>query len=294
MFDARTSTWLADVLGAPVTRVRSLTFGITSELDLIEAGGERFVLRRYSDADVVERGRDIADDEAAILTAARAVLGDLVPRPVAAAPYGSAAGGPVLVMSYLEGAPRIVGLDPQRLVEPLIRLHRADVTTTLPPFHHWYDPARARVPPWTSHADTWARIVSLAGRSQPASRHAFIHRDYHPGNLLWRGDALTGIVDWAFGCWGPPAAEIAHARANLALVEGCAAADRFLSEYAGADPAYAHDPWWDAAELLTWDDDFSGVMAFNAFGAGLDVDVVRSRADEYARSVVAASVREEG
>jgi hypothetical protein len=79
---------------------------------------------------------------------------------------------------------------------------------------------------------------------------------------------------------------VAHTRANLAVVEGGAAADRFLSVSARADPTYAHHPWWDAAELLTWDDDFSGVMAFNAFDAGLEVDVLRARADEYARSVV--------
>ncbi len=114
----------------------------------------------------------------------------------------------------------------------------------------------------------------------------FIHRDFHPGNLLWRDGVLSGIVDWAFGCWGPQGAEVAHTRANLALVDGCAAADEFLAEYVRANPSYTHDPWWDAAELLTWDDDFTGVMAFNAFGAGLDVGLLRGRADDFARSVV--------
>ena len=61
--------------------------------------------------------------------------------------------------------------------------------------------------------------------------------------------------------------DLAHTRCNLALVDGVEAAERFLLEYVRANPSYRHDPWWDAAELLTWVDDFSGVLAFNAFGA---------------------------
>ena len=64
---------------------------------------------------------------------------------------------------------------------------------------------------------------------------------------------------------------MAHTRCNLALVDGLATAERFLQVYVQANPGYVHDPWWDAVELLPWDDDFSGVMAFNTFGAGLDL-----------------------
>jgi aminoglycoside phosphotransferase (APT) family kinase protein len=285
--DDVTSAWIGEVLGTPVTRVRSLSFGISSQLDLIEGSGERFVVRRYAGSNVLWERPDIVSEEATVLEVARAILGDVVPKPVAADPTGADAGRPTLVMTYLEGETQVYGIDPTRLVEPLTTLHTAVVTTTLPTFHHWYEPARAHVPGWTTDTATWARVVALAAGPEPASPRSFIHRDFHPGNLLWREGVLTGIVDWAYGCVGPPAADVAHTRANLALVDGRAAADRFLAEYVGANPGYAHDPWWDAAELLTWDDDFSGVMAFNAFGAGLDVGLLRSRANEYARSIVA-------
>ena len=113
----------------------------------------------------------------------------------------------------------------------------------------------------------------------------FLHRDFHPGNLLWQDGQLSGIVDWASACRGPRGVDLAHTRCNLALVDGVEAAERFLLEYVRANPSYRHDPWWDAAELLTWVDDFSGVLAFNAFGAALDVALLRARADDYADAV---------
>ena len=128
-------------------------------------------------------------------------------------------------------------------------------------------------------------MAELVTRPEPATRQVFLHRDFHPGNLLWVDGALTGIVDWAFGCRGPEPADVAHTRCNLALVDGLAAGERFLHAYARANPGYVHDSWWDAAELLPWDDDFSGVLAFNAFGGGLDVGTLRSRADDIARRV---------
>ena len=278
--------WLRAVLGAPVTRLGSLSFGITSELTLLDAAGDRFVVRRYTGPHAIDERPEIVSDEATVLRVAHDVLGSVVPRPVAADPAGTASGSPTLVMTYVEGKPQINGLDPALLVAPLTQLHRAEVVTALPLFHHWYDPARAHAPGWTRHADTWARVVALAAGPEPASRRAFIHRDFHPGNLLWRNGQLSGVVDWAYGCRGPVGAELAHTRTNLALVDGVAAAERFLSEYVSANPSYAHDPWWDAAELLTWDDAFSGVMAFNAFGARLELEVVRARADEFARSLI--------
>jgi aminoglycoside phosphotransferase (APT) family kinase protein len=120
---------------------------------------------------------------------------------------------------------------------------------------------------------------------EPTWEPAFLHRDFHPGNLLWEQDELVGIVDWTLACRGPREAEIAHVRSNLALVDDVAAADRFLEAYTERVSGYQHHPWWDVAELFMWDSEFAGVMAFNAFGSRLTVELLRHRADLYARSV---------
>jgi hypothetical protein len=73
---------------------------------------------------------------------------------------------------------------------------------------------------------------------EPESPMVFLHRDFHPGNLLWHKGELVGIVDWAFACRGPGAVDVAHTRANLALVDGVTAADRFLEAYGTQMPPH--------------------------------------------------------
>jgi len=94
---------------------------------------------------------------------------------------------------------------------------------------------------------------------------------------------LVGIVDWPVACCGPRGIDLAHTRGNLALVDGADAADAFLKAYVDLVPEYEHHPWWDVADLFSFDDDFRGVIAFNAFGAQFDLDLVRSRADDWAQ-----------
>jgi len=70
-----------------------------------------------------------------------------------------------------------------------------------------------------------------------------IHRDPHPGNTLWEGRRLTGIVDWTTGSAGPPAVDLAHLRVNLACLHGTAASGAVI-------PHPERDPYWDVAVTL--------------------------------------------
>jgi aminoglycoside phosphotransferase (APT) family kinase protein len=284
--DERALHWVAGVLGARrVHEVRSLTFGIVSDLRLVEADGRWFVLRRYLDDGLLEPHPALVLDEVTALRVARPILGPLVPEPVAFDPSGEAAGRPAMLMTYLPGTAQIHGLDPDRLAAPLAVLHTSAVPLELPGFHHWFEPDRLAVPVWTEAPGAWAALLDLVLGPEPVSPLVFLHRDFHPGNLLWAKGELVGIVDWPFACRGPRAVDVAHTRANLALVDGVGAADRFLEAYGALVSTHRHDAWWDAAELFTWNEDFSGVLAFNAFGAALDEGLLRSRADDYAAAL---------
>ena len=61
--DTRVARWLTEVLGSGFVPVRSLSFGITSELELVEADGARFVLRRYTDRERAAQHPGLVDDE---------------------------------------------------------------------------------------------------------------------------------------------------------------------------------------------------------------------------------------
>ena len=273
-------------LGARQVRdVGSLAFGIASDVRLLEVGDRRVVLRRYLDDSPLVGVSDLVSDEFTTLRVAREVLGGLVPEPLAADPAGSGTGWPALLMSYLPGTVVVHDLDPDSLASPLAALHRSPVPPGLPRFRHWFDRARVGVPEWTRASVAWGTLAELVLGSEPGSSSVFAHRDFHPGNLLWRGRDLVGIVDWAFACYGPSAVDVAHTRANLALLDGVLAADRFLDAYRHLMPSYDHHAWWDAAELFAADDEFAGVVALNAFGAELSVELVRSRADDYAEAL---------
>jgi len=286
--DEVTHSWIREVLGAhDVREVRTLTFGISSDMRLIEVDGLPLVLRRYVNEFMNEVPMAIAY-EAQALTEARAVLGNLVPEPVAHDVTGARSGYPSLIMTYLPGKPVIRGLDLPQMVEPLALLHARSAPKHFPQFRHWFDIDRLAIPEWTKRPETWAELIDAVGGGEPSATHVLLHRDYHPGNLLWEKGTLSGIVDWPSSCRGPRGIDVAHARGNLALVDGVGAAEQFLRAYREVVPSYDHDPWWDIADLLSFDSEFAGVMAFNAFGAGFSPELLYLRADEWAHALTKA------
>jgi aminoglycoside phosphotransferase (APT) family kinase protein len=276
-------SWILEVLGADAVReVRTLTFGISSDVRLIEVDGIPLVMRRYVTNEIVTELPMVVAYEAQALKAARVVLGNLVPEPVAHDVTGASSGCPSLIMTFLPGKPVIHDLDLRQIAEPLALLHARTAPKDFPRYHPWFDIDRVAIPKWTKRPETWAELIDALGDGEPSAKQVFLHRDYHPGNFLWGKGTLSGIVDWPSSCRGPRGVDVAHARGNLALVDGVGAAEQFLRAYREIVPSYDHDPWWDIADLLSFDSEFAGVMAFNAFGASLAIEGLYSRADEWA------------
>jgi Ser/Thr protein kinase RdoA (MazF antagonist) len=96
----------------------------------------------------------------------------------------------------------------------------------------------------------WRRTFGIFGGPAPSGERCFIHRDYHPGNVLWRDGAITGVVDWACASLGSPLADVGYCRGNLAGELGIEAADRFLEHYLRFSRRVDYDPYWDVVALL--------------------------------------------
>jgi aminoglycoside phosphotransferase (APT) family kinase protein len=284
--DEVTHSWILEVLNAHDAReVRTLTFGITSDMRLIEVDGSPLVLRRYVTNEIVAELPMIVEREARALTEARVALGNLVPELVAYDVSGVHSGCPSLIMSFLPGEPVIHDIALQQIAEPLALLRDTTAPMDFPHYHPRFNVDRLAVPRWTKRPKTWAALIHALDDGEPSATEAFLHRDYHPGNLLWERGSLSGIVDWPNSCRGPRGVDVAHARGNLALVDGVVEAERFLRDYREVVPSYDHDPWWDIADLLSFDSDFAGVMAFNAFGASLLIEDLCARADDWAHAL---------
>ncbi|MEU0698196.1 phosphotransferase [Streptomyces niveus] len=165
---------------------------------------------------------------------------------------------PSLLMSLLPGGVRLAeeeaGLRTELLARQLVAIHRVRVPVGARPraYQAWTSPDRVRLPESTERPDLWQRAVDVIRRDSPDYRPCFLHRDFHPGNVLFTGQGarteITGVVDWVETSWGPSDLDVAHCSTALALLhgpqEGMRLADRYLASGGtlSTDPA-AHLYW---------------------------------------------------
>lgn len=229
----------------------------SSSLFLIEnfrgATLERFVLRVLDNREWLAAEPDLASHEAAALNEAQRA-GLSAPRLVACAADDVGFGAPVVLMSFVEGQIELRPADFQPwlagLAGQLAVIHRHTAESFPWRFRSWVSRAALAPPPWSKAPCVWERAIELWHNAEPEARAVFIHRDYHPTNVLWRGDAVSGVVDWINACRGPAGADVAHCRTNLAQMYGPEVADRFLDAYLEVADGFTYDPYWDVDSVL--------------------------------------------
>ncbi|MEU6591209.1 phosphotransferase [Streptomyces sp. NPDC046881] len=165
---------------------------------------------------------------------------------------------PSLLMSLLPGTLRLTGEDLERttalLAEQLVTIHTLPVPEDARPrtYEAWTGPDRVRLPGRPGRPDVWRRAVDVIRRPPPAHRPCFLHRDFHPGNVLFSGTgaglAVTGVVDWVETSWGPADLDVAHCSTALALLHGVRAGMRLADHYLAAGGTLSETP----ADHLYW------------------------------------------
>ncbi|MGD0018062.1 MAG: phosphotransferase [Candidatus Limnocylindrales bacterium] len=221
----------------------------------IEAGGEirEVVLRRWVRGDWQETDPEFSPAQEAATYGLLASSPAPAPRLLAADLEGRECDVPALLLTREPGTnlttPNDIASRLTEFASALLLVHGFDrdrASRTLPPYRPYYGRERLRVPAWTRWPSIWERAIEVATGPEPGEPAAFIHRDYHPGNTLWISGKLTAIVDWTTASWGPPAVDLAHMRANLAMSCGVESADEFLDAYrVTLGSPYVHDPYWD-------------------------------------------------
>lgn len=173
---------------------------------------------------------------------------------------------PSLLMSLLPGSVRLgeeeAGLRTELLARQLVAIHRVRVPVESRPraYQAWTSPDRVRLPESTERLELWQRAVDVIRRDPPDYRPCFLHRDFHPGNVLFTGQGarleITGVVDWVETSWGPADLDVAHCSTALALLhgaqEGMRLADRYLASGGTLDEDPAAHLYWRVLDALAF------------------------------------------
>ena len=265
---AEALAWVERAVGAPVVSQRALEGGMSSAVHLLttEAAGLRqVVLRRYVLDWVVTEEPHIPGNEALALrlvgdTGRTAAEGAGIPAPrlIASDPDGSQLGVPATLMTALPGS--LVWDPPERtpwlraLAELVVRIHALPAPSDLADWSP-YEPYARTPPPWSTHPDAWLTAYQLWDGPPPPSERVLVHRDFHPGNVLWTDGVITGVIDWVSTCAGPPEEDIGHCRANLAIHHGQEWADEFLAIWQELTGKPDYHPYWDLTNVVSFDHD---------------------------------------
>jgi aminoglycoside/choline kinase family phosphotransferase len=113
----------------------------------------------------------------------------------------------------------------------------------------WYQGTTTAPPAASRWPALWETAIGLWHDAVPAYTPTFVHRDFHPGNVLWWRGRVAGVVDWANACAGPAGCDVATCRANLLDWAGEPAADGFRAAYESLTGRTV-DPYWDMACIL--------------------------------------------
>jgi aminoglycoside phosphotransferase (APT) family kinase protein len=277
-----------------VTVLAGATSSVVHRVEVETNGARRsLVLRRFTNAEWVRAEPDLALREGvSIQHATRAGLP--APELVATDKDGSYCGDPATLVTLLRGAVVLQPVNRNEWVRGLARaaaqIHRVDAAGFRWKYRRYNDRESLHVPQWSQQPDAWRKAIDIVQGPAPSYRECFVHRDYHPSNVLWSDGRVSGVVDWVNACRGPAGIDVAWCRHNLANLHSVSVADDFLAAYveaAGSD--FEYDPYWDlmsAAELLP-----GPPAMYEGWRAGgvpnISNAVMRERVDLYVASVVA-------
>jgi aminoglycoside phosphotransferase (APT) family kinase protein len=292
-----TRRWIEGATGARVVSVAVLAGATSSLLHTVEVEGatgrRSLVLRRFVNENWVKAEPDVAIREGMSLQhATRAGLP--APELIALDASGEHCGAPATLVARLEGS---VVLEPAHrqqwlrgLAETAARIHRVDAAGFRWKYRRYNEGAALTIPRWSKRQDAWAKAIKIVEGPPRSYSECFVHRDYHPSNVLWQNGCVSGVVDWVNGCRGPAGIDVAWCRHNLASLHGVPVADEFLEVYvAESGSEFTYDPYWDlmsVVELLPGPP--SMYEGWRAIGVpNISNAVMRGRVDDYVASVVA-------
>ena len=205
------------------------------------------VLLTHSEADRL-RNADIARDEYCLLEALRGA-GLPVAEPLV---LDRDHAPPFFLSSRLPGSARFAADDRpalcRALAAALAEVHAVDLRQRDLSFLPWQAERVAEFLDAGGAADERIRYaMRRAADGIKPGAPALLHGDFWPGNLLWLGETLSGIIDWEDAMLGDPLGDLGKSRLEMLWSLGEAAMGDYTAHY------LALNPQLDASMLPFWD-----------------------------------------
>ncbi|MFF9070186.1 alpha/beta fold hydrolase [Streptomyces sp. NPDC014891] len=235
-----THAWVARQVGSgrTVAHSRFLSGGWSSQMRRLTLDdGAELVQRTFVKPFFRRHGPGLLAREASVLRQLAGQGGIPAPALVAVDATAEHCDHPTLLMSALPGGVRVDEDedDLERrldlLAAQLVRIHGVVPDERPRTYQAWTSPEHVRAP----DGPLWERAVDVIRRDPPPYAGRFLHRDFHPGNVLFTGAGsalrIAGVVDWVEASWGPADLDVAHCSTALALLHGPAYGWDFRRRY---------------------------------------------------------------
>lgn len=260
----QTLDWIAQTVGSRYSVSAVVWMGRSSTemhaVDVVDESGhiKRLALRRYVDADRLGSDPWYRPENEAEALRILAEVDVPAPRLIGEDVRPTWCDVPTLLETRISGRPlrrRPANFDVylREAAELLCRVHAVTtVRIAALPNYAPYEPLPTQpILECSSRSALWARVLDILRGPAPRDEGRFIHRDYHPGNIVLAHGRIAGIVDWPTACRGPRSIDLARMRLNLVGDFDLASADRFLALYGEcASSDFAYEPYWDLVDAI--------------------------------------------
>ena len=206
-----TRGWVAKQLpeGRSVVDSGFLSGGWSSQMRRLTLDDDtELVLRSFVKPFFRQHAPGLLGREASVLALLADADGVPAPEPVAVDATAEHCDHPSLLMSRLPGRVRVDEEDLERrldlLAAQLVRIHRVVPEERPRTYQAWTRPEKVQ----GVRGPLWERAVDVIRQDPPPYEGCFLHRDFHPGNVLFTGAGadlrISGVVDWVETSGGPP------------------------------------------------------------------------------------------
>ena len=284
--------WIQQEIGNAVQSTKHLPGSTSSLLYEVKTVNSSVVLRQFDNKEWLREEPDLVQHEAASLQKASA--GNFSsPCLLGFDETGENSGFPSILMSKVEGEVKLEPADvhdwTDELAKALVEIHHVEANHFPWKYAPYTKLEDVEVPRWTKNPGVWQVAFERLHGVKPKFQETFIHRDFHPANVLWKNNKVSGIVDWPNACSGPAGIDVGHCRVNLALLHSVKVADLFLKAYEEhVGISFTYDPYWDIVSAF---DSLNGppvvYPGWEAFGVtGLSDEMMVERLDNYMGSLL--------